>query len=272
MWKDVIVLFREFMGRGLIVIWFLVALIYLWIRERRKSVRILFLYMPVIALALYFNPLFARVVYGVVGEEIYYRILWLLPVTVVIAYASVGIYGQLTEAADGRKRGRADLFAGTCALCLAGVIAVSGSYVYASPSFSKAENMYHVPDSVVHICDAIQVPGREVMAVFPMELIQYVRQYSPVVCMPYGREVTVDRWYVYPPLCAAMEEEVIDLAKLAPLVREAECHFCILSAGKEIKGNPEDYGWLLFGETDGYVIYRDPARELTIPAQVSQVP
>lgn len=265
MWNEVISLIREFMGTGLIVIWFLIALIYLWIREKRKHIRILFLYMPIILLFVYFNPLFAGLVYRVVGDEIYYRILWLLPITVVIAYACVCAYGQLSKEYSGKKGLSADIFAGMYALCLAGVIAASGNYIYGSSLFTTAENLYHVPDSVVHICDTINVPGREVMAVFPMELVQYVRQYSPVTCMPYGREVTVDRWNVYPPLCAAMEAEVIDMSQLAPLVREAECHFCILPADKEINGNPEDYGWIWIGETDGYVIYRDPARELIIP-------
>lgn len=263
MWKDIITLIRDYMGTGLIVIWFLLALIYLWINEKKKYVRILFLYMPAAMLLLYFNPLFARAVYNVVGEEIYYRILWLLPVTIVIAYTCVSIYGKLAERqAQKKKRGTAEAFG---ALCMAGILAVSGSFIYASPTFSRAENLYHVPDSVVHICDAINVPGREVRAVFPMELVQYVRQYSPVTCMPYGREVAVERWNYYPPLCAAMEAEVIDLEQLVPLTREAECHYAVLPVSKKMLGDPEEYGWIYFGETDGYVIYFDSESGLTVP-------
>ena len=43
---NVFYLFREYMGTGLIVIWYLIALIYLWVREKRKEIRVLFLYMP----------------------------------------------------------------------------------------------------------------------------------------------------------------------------------------------------------------------------------
>ena len=64
-----------------------------------------------------------------------------------------------------------------------------------------------------------------------------------------------------------MEAEVVDMAELVPLVREVGCHYVILPVNKERKGKPEDYGWIWFGETDGYVIYRDPARELVIPVQ-----
>lgn len=250
MWKDVVSLFREYMGTGLIVILFLVALVYLWRREQRKPVRILFLYVPVILLLLYFNPLFARLVYGVAGEEIYYRILWLLPITVVIAFAAVTLYGQL-------KQKQKTVFA----VSAAAIIMASGSFVYSNPYFSKAENQYHVPDSVVHICDEIVIPGREVMAVFPMELVQFVRQYEPTIRMPYGREMTVERWYYFQSdLFNEMEKDEIDLAALVPLAREEACHYIILSQEKKVNGIPEDYGWEVMDVTDGYVIYRDTAQ------------
>lgn len=246
MWSDVITLFREYMGTGLIVIWFLLSLVYLWIREKRKHFRILFVYVPVILLLLFFNPLFARIVYGAVGNEIYYRILWLLPITLTIAFAGADIYGQL--------RGRTKY---VFAVCAAVLIMVSGSFVYNNPYFRKAENRYHVPQSVVDICDAIEVEGREVTAVFPAELLQYVRQYSGKVCMPYGREILVERWTHLNDLYDVMEAEVIDAESLTRKAREQACNYIILPADKEILGNLADYHFERFGETGGYVIYRD---------------
>ncbi len=247
--------FRDFMGTGLLVIWYFVSLVYLWINEKRKTVRILFVYMPALVLLVYFNPLFARLVHRLADNEIYYRVLWLFPVTLVIAYTCVCIYGKI---AHGWK---ADLFA----LCAGGLIMISGSFIYGSPLFSVAENKYHVPDSVVNICDAIHVPGREVMAAFPLELVQYVRQYDPLVCMPYGREVTVERWHYYSAFRNVMAEEVIDMEQLADQSRQSACHYCILHRDQKLKGSPEDYGWTVFYETDGYIIYRDPRTELIIP-------
>ena len=78
-------LFRAYMGTGLIAIWFLIALLYLFLREERKAVRILFVYVPAVVLVLFFNPLFAGVMNAHLGDEIYYRILWLLPVTPTLA-------------------------------------------------------------------------------------------------------------------------------------------------------------------------------------------
>lgn len=249
MWSDVVELFRSYMGTGLIVAWFLIAVVYLLVSEKRKSIRIFFVYTPVILLLIYFNPLFAQIVYGVAGNEIYYRILWLLPITPVIAYACVSVYGRLKEHRGGRT-------ANAAALCMAAVIVFSGSLIYSNPFFAKAQNKYHVPDSVVHICDAIVIPGREVMAVFPVELLQYVRQYTSLVCMPYGREITVERWNFYSELYDAMEAEVIDLAVLEPAVWDAQCHYVVLPSDKEVIGDFADYKWELYCETDGYSVYR----------------
>ncbi|MCH5343120.1 MAG: hypothetical protein J1E64_03700 [Acetatifactor sp.] len=252
--QDAINLFREYMGTGLILIWFLLSLIYLWLQEKRTNPRILFVYMPVVLLLFFFNPIVARVVYRVADVEIYYRILWLLPVTMTIAYAVTEIFGKL----QGKVR---VLFAGLAAV----ILMVSGGFIYQNPFFHKAENWYHMPQSVVDICDAIVVDGREVMAAFPMELVQYVRQYDGTVCMPYGREMTVDRWNVWGELCAAMVAEEAEAATLTTLAREKGCHYIILSEDKKIVGDMAAYSYELFDRVDGYVIYRDINADLSVP-------
>lgn len=244
MWTDVIGIFQKYMGTGLIVIWFLGALVYLLLHEKRKERRILFIWLPVILLLLYFNPLFAGAFCSMLGSEIYFRICWLIPIVGVIAYSAVRIL-------EGMK-GKMQLLFGAAAVFL---IVISGKPVYENPLYSRAENLYHVPDSVVHICDAIVVPGREVMAVFPQELLLYVRQYSPFVCMPYGRNSfgieQKNNFFI------AMEQEVMDLSVLSAFADAESCHYVVFREEKEILGEPEDYGWVLFGQTDGYVIYRN---------------
>lgn len=244
-------LFQEYMGTGLIMIWFLISLLYLWLTEKRKHIRVMFLYVPLVLLLVFFNPLVAKVVSGLADGEIYYRILWLLPVTPVIACAAVDFCGKL---AGYRK------YVGiTVALIL---FMVSGSLIYRNPYFQKAENVYHVPMSVVDICDAIEVPGREVMAVFPGELLQYVRQYSNVVCMPYGRNIIVSKWIVQNDLYDVMEQETIDAAELADLAREEQCAYIILPESKILVGRLQDQEYEEFGRMHGYVIYKDATVDL----------
>ena len=236
-------IFQKYMGTGLMLIWFIVALIYLFLHERRKNMRILFIYAPVIILLLFFNPLFYKFFYSMVGDEIYFRICWLLPVIVVVGYAAVLLYDSLR----GRKR--------TSFLLIAIVlITVSGKLVYSSPLYSRAENIYHVPQAVVDICDAIEIEGREVRAAFPNEFLLYVRQYSPLVCMPYGRDVLQG---YYNELNAVIMADEIDVERLAALAKESVCHYVVLDAEKPLLGNMSDYDYEVFAEMHGYVINKD---------------
>lgn len=244
-------LFQEYMGTGLIMIWFLISLLYLWLTEKRKHIRVMFLYVPLVLLLVFFNPLVAKVVSRMADGEIYYRILWLLPVTPVVAFGTVSFCGKLS----GRKK-----YVGITAAAV--VFMMSGSLIYRNPFFQRAENAYHVPQSVVDICDAIEVPGREVMAAFPSELLQYVRQYSNVVCMPYGRDIVVSKWTVQNDLHDVMEQEVISAEELGNRARGEGCVYVILAEDKELVGKMEDQRFEEFARMDGYVIYKDSTVDL----------
>lgn len=244
-----ITLFREYMGTGLILGFFLVSLVYLFVKEEKKQIRILFIYVPTVMLILFFNPLFERIMNEYLGDEIYYRILWLLPVTLVLAYTIL----QICVSLKGKKR---LIFT----VCAAFLTVVSGSLIYNNPYFTKAQNLYHVPDSVVHICDAIEIPGREVTAVFPLDMVQYVRQYSPVVCMPYGREILVEKWNewaIQNDLCDVMEADEINAEELGRLAREQRCVYIVLPENKKLTGDLTQSDYEEFVRTDGYTVYKD---------------
>lgn len=246
MWNMAVELFRNYMGTGLILVWFLICVIYLFVQEKDRGKRVLFLYMPIVLFLLFFNPLFIRIIYGIIGEEIYYRILWLLPVTIAIAYTVVKIYTQL-------KGKKAYAFLAVSAL----ILMVSGGCIYLNPTFSRAENIYHMPQEVVDICDAIEVEGREVMAAFPEEMLIYVRQYSARVCMPYGREVMVERWGIGHELFDAMKEDILDVETISSLAKANACHFVIVDGEKLLDGSFEDYDYTEFTRVGKYIVYQD---------------
>lgn len=247
MWESITLLFRNYMGTGLIVVWFIVCLVYLFLEEKDKGRRVLFLYVPAVLFLLFFNPLFMKVVYGVIGSEIYYRIIWLMPITIVIAYTIVMVFQKL----QGKK---AFGFLTVAAI----LTMLSGSCIYQNAFFTRAENPEHMPQAVINICDAIEVEGREVMAAFPQEMLSYVRQYSPLVCMPYGREVLVPVWGYYSEFYEVMEADVADVERLTELAKQYRCHFVIMRESKECDGRFEDYGFVEKLRTDGYIVYQDP--------------
>lgn len=134
---------------------------------------------------------------------------------------------------------------------------VSGSLVYQSPHFRQAQNVYHVPQAVVEICDAIQSGDTPVKAVFPGELVQYVRQYNSYIWMPYGREALVERWGFSYELFDLQQEETLDILAFAPLAHSEGCQYIILPEGRKMLGSLSDYGYELLDEKEGYCIYWD---------------
>lgn len=252
MWNEAVNLFEEYMGSGIIVGWFVLSLLYLFLKEQKPSHRILFLYFPVVILLLYFNPLFVKVVYGIIGEEIYYRFLWIVPMSLTIAYTVICIYENIKE----RLR---PLYLS----CVALVIAISGSFIYSNEHFSMAENVYHVPDAVVGICDTIHVEGREVVASFPRELVQYVRQYDATICMPYGREALVERWGQGSDLLDMISqreivvEELVGLSKGYAGESVFPCNFIVVSEDTVFIGDLESHGIVWYANVEGYNIYHD---------------
>lgn len=252
MWNDAVDLFVTYMGSGIIVGWFVLSLLYLFLKEKDPAKRVLFLYFPVIILLLYFNPLFVKIIYSIIGEEIYYRFLWIIPMSITISYVAVSAWAEL--------KGRIQLLFGAACVLL---VMVSGRLIYLNQHFSVADNLYHVPKAVVEICDAIHVEGREVTAAFPIELVQYVRQYDSTICMPYGREVILTQWGKESELLDLISQDEIDMELLAKLSKNSDngnimcCNYIILPEDTILIGNPEEYGIVLYDTIEGYNVYHD---------------
>lgn len=69
MWSWVISQYKGYAGTGMIAGLFLVALIWLFVSEKNKNIRIIFIYMPAVVLFLFFCPFFAKVVRLFTGRK-----------------------------------------------------------------------------------------------------------------------------------------------------------------------------------------------------------
>ena len=237
-------------GSGILTALYICSLIFLFFKEKEKYKRILLVYLPMLWLMLLFFPITYRVIAEVIDEELYYRFFWMLPMTLVIAYGAVQAY-QLYQ-------GKYRKF---LAVGLVAVLALCGDFVYNNWRYSTADNPYHVPQSVVDICDLMHAEGREVMAVFPQELMQYVRQYDSTICMPYGRNVLVPDWKINHPLNDIMEAEILD-SKLLGETASSGAHGCVYIVVREnqeatgdISRDLAEYGYEKKAQMHGYCVY-----------------
>ena len=242
-----LVIFKLYTGLKFLLVLTALAWIYLLITEKDKKIRILLVYAPIITILLFLFPL-SRKVFVAAGldGETYYRILWTVPMGVIF------VYGACRFFASHRRIGLA-LSAILIVLC--------GSYVYKSPYISRAENLYHIPDTVVRICDLIRPErsGERVSAVMPADLIHFVRQYDASINMPYGREMLVNQWDYYNAVYEAMEKpDVVNMEELLKAARTEKCRYIVMAEHKRTDEDPKDCGLLLLDVIDGYRVYEDP--------------
>ena len=244
--REILRIFMDYSGNGIYPFLFLIALFYLLMTEKEKRIRIVLLESSLVITILFFCPLFKTVMEKVEGAGTYYRILWILPMTVVIACAGVRLAG---------RHSRIGL------VVMAALWILGGSYVYENEYVSQARNRYHLPEEVVAICNLI-MPGEgeeRVWTVFPSELIHFVRQYSSRIQMVYGRDMFVSSWerVIWHPMYELMEAEVVQIEPLAELADEYGVHYIILNKSKQTEGDPEACGLKKIGEIGGYDVFRN---------------
>ena len=244
---------KLFFGNPLLALLLVASAIYIIVCEKSLKKKILLGVLPLVILAGFLLPV-TKIVYVAAfdeGSDTYYRVLWLLPMYIVIGYAVC----KLIFSFGSKWKQRVALVASLV------VIVLSGSLVYLNQYMTPSQNFYHIPQNVIDICDEILPAEGEprVRAVFPSELVHFVRQYSTDILMPFGREMVVTQWDYYNEVYEAMEKpEVIDADDLLEATRKAGVQYIILSKDRKVDKNLTTLGLKLMATVDNYYIYEDP--------------
>lgn len=251
MWSEILKTFSLYNSTSLIYLFFILAIVYLWITEKEKKIRIVLIYTSLSVLAVFFCPITQYVLLTVIGDsETYYRFLWLVPTYLVCGYAAMKL---MIRQKDWIRK--TIIMITTCL-----IIIMNGSYVYDNEMFTKTENMYQLPQIVIDICESVEVEGREVKVVAPREFLQYIRQYSPYVHLAYGREMLIVRWNKLEKaqeLHDAIEEGIIDIELVTRLSREQGCHYIIVNESKADEEEFAKYNYELHDIIQGYPPYHN---------------
>ncbi len=242
-----LVIFKLYTGLRWLFALTLAAWLYLLFKEKNKTLRILFVYAPLLILLLFLFPLSRKffVAAGLDGET-YYRILWTIPMGMITCYGACRFFARYPKVG---------------LVVMGGLVVACGSLVYKSPYISRAENLYHIPDAVVHVCDYVGTKDaqNQVTALFPEEMIHFVRQYDATIKMPYGRDMLVERWGYYNQVHEVIQNhEVLPMEELLEATRQEYCQYLIFREDQQMDMEPEKAGLILRTTIDGYCIYEDP--------------
>ena len=242
-----VVIFKNYMGfheNGYLAFIYLLMLQYLWLAEKDKRRRAVFVYAPTLLLLMFFCPLFRKLFVKLLEDsETYYRLLWLLQMSIVSAYGVLSLCGRFRRA-------------GLAVMCI--LIVLCGGYVYDSEHITKAENAYHLPQDAIDIVDMVEPKEGRITVLVPADLIYYVRQYSTNIELPYGREMLIARWDYHHAMYEAMEKaDVIETEEFARLAREYPCAYVVLKTDRAVEEPLTDHGYILYGQVGEYLIYQD---------------
>ena len=260
------VILKNYGGTGFLLLLYVIALGYLLIREKNKYVRSIFVYAPMLLIFGFLFPVSRKLYVAVLNEgNTYYRVLWLLPVSITLAYTGCFVIYRLGKRFE--RNARWISYAG--ALVGVAVIMLAGEYVYNSPHISKAENAYHLPQEVIDICDTIEANEGEISynyATFPGDLVYYVRQYRTDIGLAYGRDMVEPVWGygIWNEAYMAIEgtdeikaEELVEITRRFPDEARAS-RFIVLRDSKPIDQPLDELGLTFLGQFGQYKLYEDP--------------
>jgi hypothetical protein len=244
--------FKSFTGTGW-VMWLIygASLLYLFWVERpyRKQLVTVSLVLCVLVI----NP----VTYRFVGERflsgVYWRLFWTFPIVIVAAAALTLLVGKL-------KKGVLRV-AAVAVLCLA--IALTGQRVINRGTYTAAENDYQIPQAAIDVADAVmrEADMTLVRIIAPDDLVCYIRQYTSLIKLAYGRDV--QGWgYIGDPnpleqlIYDLLHEEEVDYAAVREAALTYQCAYVVIDvAGKELPDDMEELGYRMVEEVDHYAIF-----------------
>ena len=245
--------FKLYFGNPFLPILLVASAVYIAVTEKDLKMKIMLGFLPIVILLGFLLPI-TKILYVAAfdeGSDTYYRLLWLVPMYVVIGYAACKFIVSFGKRSWQRVAGVLVLV----------VVMLTGSLVYLNQYVTVAENAYHIPQHVINICDMIKPAEGEprVRAAFPSELVHFVRQYDTNILMPYGREMVATQWDYYNVVYEVMEKpETIDAEALLDATRQTKCSYIVLSTERRIDKNLTTLGLKLVDTVDGYYIYADP--------------
>jgi len=253
--------YSQYAGSGIYMMLFFISLIYIniWerqyntynIRGRRSENNILLFQYPLVTLAVIFNPLIAVGLIALIGPEVYWRIFWILPVNICIAYTATVTIIIVPEKA--RKV--------LVTAALLAIMILCGRFVYSGNNYILSSNLYKVPPQTVQVCNFLENDsnGAEIRVAVPPDLVTTVRQYDAKIQMPYGRGgydntkvENVATWRMF----LLLLQPQLDVYAASLAMTSFECNYLVINKTQTVSEDLEKYGFQFAAASDSFNIYR----------------
>lgn len=244
--------YNRFNGTGMYFALFYVALLYIYIVDKKK--REFLVYPSLLFLLVSFTPVTAYIIGKyIIGDYVYWRIFWLLPMVIVIAYAGI----HLISIQDNRKN------ISIVSISVVTIIMLSGNFIFTKDNFQVPENYFKIPDEAIHISQMIKsdkeenTEDLEPRVAAPYELACTIRQYDASISLLYGRapKQTYSREKVQ--VSEQLNSLTPDIWTVATYTRQFNCNYIVLTTDQQPSLEPEEIGFIELGRSGNYILYKD---------------
>lgn len=230
----------------------LVSAVYLLIFHRKKSGAKQILVSLAVILFVFFCPFTAAAIRACIGSDVYWRVLWLLPLIPAVAAAAAWFVTS-------KKSNLLQIF---LLLLVTAAIAISGQQMLKDGNFVRTANRQKIPDTAARICNIIQEAAAadgisEIRIASDDDANSYIRVYDASIQMPFGRWGKGALTKASQKLYEEIISETPHYKKLARLALRAECNFLALpQREKDPHAALAKYGYVEIGTSGSYTVYQ----------------
>jgi len=244
--------YNMFQGDSTYLVLFYIALLYAFIADRK--LRELLVYPSLTVMVIAFMPVTAKIIAEyIIGAEVYWRVFWLLPIIIVIAYAATHMIMSRKKASS-----RSITF-----LVLLLLIALSGKFILTGENFEMPENYFKIPNEAIFIAEMIKEDkGTDIESAAPKLAVPYelactIRQYDASIPLLFGRRPHDSRSEGSVEVYETINSANPDIEKIAEIARRNRCGYIVLAVSQQPLSSPEDSGYIEVGRTGKYILYKD---------------
>lgn len=240
-----------YIGDGWHHILFLLALLFLILNRKEKQNRIWLGGYSILFAAVYLCPLTAGIIMKYcVGYLVYWRMFWLLPSSVVLAYAAAKL------CVSRKHKGMQILCMAALTFCI--VLSGKNPYFGENVPYVKADNLQKLPTDACQVADMIRdslEEGEHAVAVMPDALNGYVRQYDASLKLVYGRRSKLRK--ARKRLHRQMNRETPNFRRIARMSRKLGANYLVYPAADRQNARIERNGFVRIGTVGIYSVYKD---------------